>query len=210
MVVLTSGRAILVDEAGNPLKKVESPGDYDSEDEGASVDNDMACSMASERVGFGTQSLIEQWRDSYGNGDYDEDPYDDDMYEGQDLPQELQVICDNLDIRVVVDIVLSAHANARRWYEQKNQDSKQEKTATAHAKAFKAAEKKTHNSSLREDETEHSTVVDIMFLVEPPEFVKERVREAKRAKRELEDVAMGIWIAGTSRDALSMAEASRR
>nr|GEX14169.1 hypothetical protein [Tanacetum cinerariifolium] len=98
--LLTSGKAILVDEAGNPLKKVEYPGDYDSEDELASVDYDMARSMASERVGFGTQSLLEQWRDSYGNGKYDEDPYDDDMYEGQDLPQELQAICDNLDIRV--------------------------------------------------------------------------------------------------------------
>nr|GEV92450.1 hypothetical protein [Tanacetum cinerariifolium] len=74
--------ATLVDEAGNPLKKVEYPDDYDSEDEVASVDNDMARSMASERVGFGTQSLLEQWMDSYGNGDFDEDPYDDDMYEG--------------------------------------------------------------------------------------------------------------------------------
>ncbi|GKD57300.1 hypothetical protein Tco_1290687 [Tanacetum coccineum] len=82
------------------MKKVECPGDYDREDEIASVDNDMAHSMASERVGFGTQSLLEQWRDSYGNGDYDEDPYNDDMYEGQDLPQQLQAICDNLDIRV--------------------------------------------------------------------------------------------------------------
>lgn len=43
-----------------------------------------------------------------------------------------------------VDLSLSAHANARRWYEQKKkQESKQEKTVTAHAKAFKAAEKKT-------------------------------------------------------------------
>ncbi|GJZ14484.1 hypothetical protein Tco_0550161 [Tanacetum coccineum] len=98
--LLTSGKATLVDEAGNPLKKVEYPDDYDSEDEVASVDNDMARSMASERVGFGTQSLLEHWRDSYGKGDYDDDPYDDDMYEGQDLPQELQAICDNLDIRV--------------------------------------------------------------------------------------------------------------
>nr|GFA45455.1 hypothetical protein [Tanacetum cinerariifolium] len=57
------------------------------EDEVASVDNDMARSMASERVGFGTQSLLEQWKDSYGNGDYDDDPYDDDMYEGRDLSQ---------------------------------------------------------------------------------------------------------------------------
>ncbi|GKC71048.1 retrotransposon protein, putative, ty1-copia subclass [Tanacetum coccineum] len=98
--LLTSGQAILVDEAGNPLKKVEFSGDCDSEDEVASIDNDMTRSMASERVGFGTQSLLEQWRDSYGNGDYDDDPYNDDMYEGQDLSQVLQAICDNLDIRV--------------------------------------------------------------------------------------------------------------
>ncbi|GJT03505.1 hypothetical protein Tco_0824674 [Tanacetum coccineum] len=77
--LLTSGQAILVDKAGNPLKKVEFLGEYDSEDEVASIDNDMARSMASERVGFGIQSLLEQWRDSYGNADYDDDPYDDDM-----------------------------------------------------------------------------------------------------------------------------------
>ncbi|GJU47780.1 hypothetical protein Tco_1217335 [Tanacetum coccineum] len=68
--LLTSGKATLVDEAGNPLKKVEFLNNYDSEDEVTSVDNDMA------------------------------HPYDDDMYKGQDLSQELQAICDNLDIRV--------------------------------------------------------------------------------------------------------------
>nr|GEV44987.1 integrase, catalytic region, zinc finger, CCHC-type, peptidase aspartic, catalytic [Tanacetum cinerariifolium] len=47
--LLTSGQAILVDEAG-----------------------------------FSIQSFLEQRRDSYGNGDYDEDPYDDDMYEEPD------------------------------------------------------------------------------------------------------------------------------
>ncbi|GJS20718.1 RNA-directed DNA polymerase, eukaryota, reverse transcriptase zinc-binding domain protein [Tanacetum coccineum] len=98
--LLTSGKATIVDEDVNPLKKVEFPDDYDSEDKVASVDNDMAHFMASKRVGFGTQSLLEQWRDSYNNGDYDEDPYDDDMYEGRDLYQKLQAICDNLDIRV--------------------------------------------------------------------------------------------------------------
>ncbi|GJW31699.1 hypothetical protein Tco_0051731 [Tanacetum coccineum] len=98
--LLTSGKATLVDEAGYPLKKVEFSDDYDSEDEVASVNNDMARSMASESVGVGTQSLREQWRDSYGNGDYNEDSYDDNMYECQDLPQELQAICDNLNIRV--------------------------------------------------------------------------------------------------------------
>nr|GFC83645.1 hypothetical protein [Tanacetum cinerariifolium] len=47
--LLTSGKATLVDEADNPLKKVDFFDDYDSEDEVASVDNDMARSMASER-----------------------------------------------------------------------------------------------------------------------------------------------------------------
>nr|GEY27781.1 hypothetical protein [Tanacetum cinerariifolium] len=98
--LLIDGQVILVDEAGNPLKKVECPDDYDSEDKVASDDNDMTRSLASERVGFDTQSLLEQLRDSYGNGDYDEDLYDDDMYEGHDLSQEIQAICDNLDIRV--------------------------------------------------------------------------------------------------------------
>ncbi|GKA96438.1 hypothetical protein Tco_0818533 [Tanacetum coccineum] len=65
-----------------------------------SVDNDMAHSMASKRVGFDMKSLLEQWRDSYKNGDYDEDPYDDDMYEGQGIPNKIQDICNNLDIRV--------------------------------------------------------------------------------------------------------------
>ncbi|GKA13664.1 retrovirus-related pol polyprotein from transposon TNT 1-94, partial [Tanacetum coccineum] len=70
--LLTRGKTTLVDESDNPLKKVEYPDDYDSEDKVASVDNDMARFMDSERVGFGTQSLLEQWRDSYGNCDYDE------------------------------------------------------------------------------------------------------------------------------------------
>ncbi|GJS93967.1 hypothetical protein Tco_0800935 [Tanacetum coccineum] len=87
--LLMDGQVILMDEAGNPMKKIEYPGDYDSEDEVASADNDMACSMASKRVGFGTQSLLEPWRDSYGNGDYNEDPYDDDMCEGQNITQEI-------------------------------------------------------------------------------------------------------------------------
>nr|GEY07060.1 hypothetical protein [Tanacetum cinerariifolium] len=109
--LLTSGKDTLVYEVSNPLKKVEYPDDYDSEDEVASVINNMARSMASEMVGFGTQSLLEQWRDSYGNGGYDDDPYDDDMYEGQDLHQELQAICDNLDIRNNMLILKKWHSD---------------------------------------------------------------------------------------------------
>nr|CAD1816868.1 unnamed protein product [Ananas comosus var. bracteatus] len=53
--------------------------------------------------------------------------------------------------KVEVDLALSAHANARRWYEmKKKQESKQEKTITAHEKAFKAAEKKTRQQLAQE------------------------------------------------------------
>ncbi|PWA80509.1 zinc knuckle CX2CX4HX4C [Artemisia annua] len=43
------------------------------------------------KVGFGTKSLLEQWRDSYVNGDYDEDTYDDNMYEGEDTPDKFKI-----------------------------------------------------------------------------------------------------------------------
>ncbi|GJZ43666.1 retrotransposon protein, putative, ty1-copia subclass [Tanacetum coccineum] len=94
------GKVNLVDDDGKPLKKVDYPGNHDSDDDVCLVDNDMARFMATETVGFGTKSLLEQLIDSYENGDYDEDLYYDDMYKGQDLPDKLQDICDNLDIRV--------------------------------------------------------------------------------------------------------------
>nr|GEW67963.1 hypothetical protein [Tanacetum cinerariifolium] len=49
--------------------------------------------------GYGTNSLLKQWRDSYMDND-DYDPYDDDMYENHDLSEHLQCICDDLDITV--------------------------------------------------------------------------------------------------------------
>nr|GEV43720.1 hypothetical protein [Tanacetum cinerariifolium] len=49
--------------------------------------------------GYGTNSLLEQWRDSYPNND-DYDPYDDDMYENHDFSEHLQSIYDDLDITI--------------------------------------------------------------------------------------------------------------
>nr|GEY70368.1 hypothetical protein [Tanacetum cinerariifolium] len=49
--------------------------------------------------GYGTNSLLEQWRDSYSDND-DYDPYDDDIYENHDLSEHMQTICDDLDITV--------------------------------------------------------------------------------------------------------------
>nr|GEW17544.1 hypothetical protein [Tanacetum cinerariifolium] len=77
----------------------ECPKNIDSEDEVALVDNEMASFLA-KKDGYGTQSLLEQWKKSYENDDYEYDPYDDDMYEGQKIPDKLQAFCDNLDIKV--------------------------------------------------------------------------------------------------------------
>lgn len=72
------------------------------------------------------------------------------MYNRNDLAPKncILIISDGITVflfeKVEVDLALSAHANARRWYEmKKKQESKQEKTVSAHEKAFKAAERKT-------------------------------------------------------------------
>ncbi|GJS51129.1 hypothetical protein Tco_0624491 [Tanacetum coccineum] len=98
--LIIDGKVTLVDDEGKPLTTMDSLDDHDSKDEVASIDNDMEIFLASKDVGYGTNSLSEQWKESYGNGDYDYDPYDDDMYEGLDIPDKIQDICDNLDIKV--------------------------------------------------------------------------------------------------------------
>ncbi|GJY88712.1 hypothetical protein Tco_0503340 [Tanacetum coccineum] len=116
--MIIDGKVTLVDDDGKPLENVVSSGDYESEDEVASVDNEMSSFLA-KKDGYGTQSLLEQRKESYENDDYEYDLYDDDMYESQKIPDndyeydpydddmyesqkipELQAICDNLDIRV--------------------------------------------------------------------------------------------------------------
>ncbi|GKF20984.1 hypothetical protein Tco_0069622 [Tanacetum coccineum] len=64
-------KVTLVDDEGKPLEKVDSSGDHDSEDEVESVDNEMANFLASKKVDY-----------------------------GQDIPDKIQSICDNLDIKV--------------------------------------------------------------------------------------------------------------
>nr|GEX66885.1 hypothetical protein [Tanacetum cinerariifolium] len=76
-VLIIERKVTLADDDGKSLKKIDYSDDHDSEDEFA-----------------GTMG------DTYESGDYNEDPYDDDMYEGKDLPDKIQDICDSLDIRV--------------------------------------------------------------------------------------------------------------
>ncbi|GKB03785.1 hypothetical protein Tco_0831928 [Tanacetum coccineum] len=63
---------------GKPLTRVDPLGDHDSEDEVASVENDMANSGLKD-VGYGTNTLLKQWKDSYGDGEYGYDIYNDDI-----------------------------------------------------------------------------------------------------------------------------------
>nr|GEU40176.1 hypothetical protein [Tanacetum cinerariifolium] len=99
---LPEGKCVFVVDDGKPLEKVDYSGDHDSEDEVEAVNNEMASYLASNssRVRYDINSLLEQWRETYGNADFDYDPYDDDMYEGQEILDNIQSICDNLDIKV--------------------------------------------------------------------------------------------------------------
>ncbi|GJS13122.1 high affinity nitrate transporter 2.4-like protein [Tanacetum coccineum] len=57
--LIIDGKVTFVDDEGKPLKKIDYPGDHDSEDEVESVDNYMTV-LWLQRVGFGTNSLLEQ------------------------------------------------------------------------------------------------------------------------------------------------------
>nr|GEU40967.1 hybrid signal transduction histidine kinase M [Tanacetum cinerariifolium] len=74
------GKVTLVDDDGKSLLNVASSCDYDSEDDVAFVDNEMANFLA-KKDGYGTQSLLKQWTKSYENDEYGYYAYDDDMYE---------------------------------------------------------------------------------------------------------------------------------
>ncbi|GJT60720.1 hypothetical protein Tco_1004253 [Tanacetum coccineum] len=59
--LIVDGKLTLMDNDGKPLKKVDYPGNHDSEDEVESVDNDMARSMASPKGLDLALKLLKQW-----------------------------------------------------------------------------------------------------------------------------------------------------
>ncbi|GKA75040.1 hypothetical protein Tco_0781418 [Tanacetum coccineum] len=58
--ILVDLRYGMWDLGGKPLEKVDYSGDHDSENEVKPVDNEMTSFLALKRVGFGTNSLLEQ------------------------------------------------------------------------------------------------------------------------------------------------------
>nr|GEY84637.1 hypothetical protein [Tanacetum cinerariifolium] len=85
------GKLRLLDNNGNslvPMGILESDSEVDVVlDETANLRISTSGKDGSDK-GYGTNSLLEQWRDSYLDND-DYDPYDDDMYENHDLSEHL-------------------------------------------------------------------------------------------------------------------------
>nr|GEW90424.1 hypothetical protein [Tanacetum cinerariifolium] len=96
------GKLRLLENDGNPLVPtgiVESDSEVELVfDEAANLRILTSGNDGSDK-GCGTNSLLEQWRNSYPNND-DYDLYDDDMYENHDLSEHLQSICNDFDITV--------------------------------------------------------------------------------------------------------------
>nr|GEV73438.1 hypothetical protein [Tanacetum cinerariifolium] len=98
---ILDGKHMLVDDDGNPLVPM---GNVDSEsevdvvfDEAANVIASTSFKGGSDR-GYDTNSMLEQWRETERDDDYD--PYNDDLYESHDMYDHLEAICDDLDITV--------------------------------------------------------------------------------------------------------------
>nr|GEU68455.1 hypothetical protein [Tanacetum cinerariifolium] len=76
---------------------------FDNDSEVEELFNKIARFMASTSLnsgvgsgnGYGTKSLLEQWRKTKVDDDYDS--YDDDLYDGHDMSENLHAICDDLD-----------------------------------------------------------------------------------------------------------------
>nr|GEV29407.1 hypothetical protein [Tanacetum cinerariifolium] len=96
------GKLMLLDNDGNPLVPT---GIVESDSEVEVVFNETTnlriptSGNDQSDKGYGTNSLLEQCRDSYPDND-DYDPYNDDMYKNHDFFEDLQSICDDLDITV--------------------------------------------------------------------------------------------------------------
>nr|GEW41440.1 hypothetical protein [Tanacetum cinerariifolium] len=96
------GKLRLLDNDGNPLVPIGIM-ESDSEvkvvfDKTANLRISTSGKDESDK-GYGVNSLLEQWKDSYPDND-DSDPYNDDIYENHDLSEHLHSICDDPDITV--------------------------------------------------------------------------------------------------------------
>ncbi|GJY69258.1 putative nucleotidyltransferase, ribonuclease H [Tanacetum coccineum] len=89
----------------------------DGESEVEEVFNETGGFMASTSLNSGsksrydTKSLLERWRETKVGYEYD--PYDDDLYDGHDVSENLHAICDDWDIK---GLHLLSNDTAMRWW----------------------------------------------------------------------------------------------
>ncbi|GJX78326.1 hypothetical protein Tco_0325137 [Tanacetum coccineum] len=99
---ICEGKLRLLNNDGDPLVStgiVESDSEVDVVYDETSNLRISSSGKEGSNKGYGTNSLLKQWRNSYPDNDY-YDPYNNDMYENNDLSKHLQSICDDLDITV--------------------------------------------------------------------------------------------------------------
>ncbi|GJS34465.1 retrotransposon protein, putative, unclassified [Tanacetum coccineum] len=103
--LIIDGKFPLVDDESKPLEKVDYLGDHDSENEVEPVDNEMESFLSSKR------SKPQEKVDYLGDHDSENEvePVDNEMEcflsskrvgYGQEIPDNIQSLCDNLDIKV--------------------------------------------------------------------------------------------------------------
>ncbi|GKB18455.1 putative reverse transcriptase domain-containing protein [Tanacetum coccineum] len=95
------GKVTFLDDDENPLVStcyVDSKSEVEVVfDETTNLLDSMSSKGGNDR-GYGNNTLLEQWRKTNRDDDYDS--YDEDLYESHDMFDHLQVICDNLDIMI--------------------------------------------------------------------------------------------------------------
>nr|GEW96652.1 RNA-directed DNA polymerase, eukaryota [Tanacetum cinerariifolium] len=121
----TRGVAVSLKVGFKPVKEIKNDVDLDTNNATSNMASKKATSSRSsfsnvESINTSITSIVEKinkservnlwrmlivrvimiWKETYENDDHDFDPYDDAMYEGQDVPDKIQAICDNLDMKV--------------------------------------------------------------------------------------------------------------
>nr|GEX86363.1 hypothetical protein [Tanacetum cinerariifolium] len=91
------GTCVLVDYDGKPMKMVDYLDDHDNEDKVEPIDNKMAYFMASKLSGL-DMVLRVCWNNIWKHMGMLNTT--DDLYERQEIPDHIQSICDNFDIKV--------------------------------------------------------------------------------------------------------------
>ncbi|GJR88085.1 putative ribonuclease H-like domain-containing protein [Tanacetum coccineum] len=178
------------------------------EDEVELVDNELASFLASKKVGYGTNSLLEQWKETYENSDYDFDPYNDNMYEGQETPDKFNLYAIMWISKYEVEVIKNGNKVLKRTIGEIEQEYE---PTTAEEKQDKRNEMKARGTLLmalpNKDQLKFHSYKDSKLLME----AIEKSTNSNSNTNEADNTAYGVSAAHTqsnpkSGDKLSDAE----